>query len=264
MIKLSFLNKLNIIFLLFNSYYLCIVEDKEKINIKNKKEIVAIDPGEKIFGSYYSINEIGNLGKNMRGVILKIQSKIKKYQNKLKNKKYKNKKKSIQKIIQRCYNKIKGFVNEVHKKSSKYLCENYKNILLPSFETKPMISKTKIKEETEKIKEIKNKEDAKKKLKELGKKIELSKKIKFVLSIQSHYKFKDYLKAKAKRYKTIVYDVNESYTSQTCTKCGKISNEYSKEREKECMCGYKIDRDVNGSRNILLKCVKELKLGVIT
>jgi len=87
--------------------------------------------------------------------------------------------------------------------------------------------------------------------------------VKFVLSMQSHYRFKEYLKAKAKRYRTKVYDVNESYTSQMCTKCGLLSKKYDKNREKQCTCGYKIDRDINGSRNILLKCIKELTLGEI-
>lgn len=76
--------------------------------------------------------------------------------------------------------------------------------------------------------------------------------------MQSHYEFKEYLKAKAKEYKTNVYDADESYTSMTCTKCGDQSKEYDKQRIKQCKCGYKIDRDCNGSRNILLKCLKSL------
>jgi putative transposase len=249
---------------IFDSYYLYIIEDKEQINIKNRKEIVAIDEGEKIFASYYSVNEIGNLGKDMRIKILGIQSTIKQYQKKLKNKKYKNRKKQIKQRIARCFKKIKGYVNEIHKKSAKYLCENYENIFLPTFETKPMISKNKIKLETERIKKINNKEEAKIEIRKLGKIIRLSGKVKFVLSMQSHYRFKEYLKAKAKakRYRTNVYDVNESYTSQMCTKCGLLSKEYDKKRVKQCSCGYKVDRDVNGSRNILLKCIKELTLSV--
>lgn len=247
---------------LFDSYYLYIVDEKEQIDIKNRKEIVAIDEGEKIFASYYSVNEIGNLGKDMRTKILGIQSNIKQYQKKLKNKKYKNRKKQIKQRIARCFKKIKGYVNEVHKKSAKYLCENYENIFLPTFETKPMISKNKIKLETERIKKINNKGEAKIEIRKLGKIIKLSGKVKFVLSMQSHYRFKEYLKVKAKRYRTNVYDVNESYTSQMCTKCGLLSKEYDKKRVKQCSCGYKVDRDVNGSRNILLKCIKELKLGV--
>ncbi len=76
--------------------------------------------------------------------------------------------------------------------------------------------------------------------------------------MQSHYRFKEYLKAKAKEYKTTIYDADESYTSMTCTKCGDQSKEYNKDRIKQCKCGYKIDRDCNGSRNILLKCLKSL------
>jgi len=256
----------------FNCYYLYVVTEKDKINIKNRKEVVAIDEGEKIFGSYYSTNEIGNLGKNMRVFILKTQQKIKNYQkilkknkNKKNNKSIKNKK-TVRKKILNCFKKIKGYVNEIHKKSANYLCKNYKNILLPTFETKPMISKNKIKLETERIKKIEGKDKAKVELKILCKTIKLSKNVKFVLSMQSHYRFKEYLKALAKRYKTVVYDVDESFTSQMCTKCGLLSKKYNNERIKQCTCGYKIDRDVNGSRNILLKCIGELtsKLGMTT
>jgi transposase len=120
-----------------------------------------------------------------------------------------------------------------------------------------MISKNKIKKETERIKKL-NKEEGRKEIKKLSKLIKLNKNVKFVLSMQSHYRFKEYLKAK--EYKTNVYDADESYTSMTWTKCGDQSKEYDKQRIKQCKCGYKIDRDCNGSRNILLKCLKSLIL----
>ena len=245
-----------------NSYYLYVVINKEYKNIKNRKEIVALDPGEKIFLSYYSNNEIGNIGSNMRVFILKQQRKIKKLQSILNKYNYKNNKsiknkKTLKQKILKLYNKIKGYVNEIHKKSALYLCKNYENIILPTFETKNMISKNKIKKETERIKKL-NKEEGRKEIKKLSKLIKLNKNVKFVLSMQSHYRFKEYLKAKAKEYKTNVYDTDESYTSMTCTKCGDQSQEYDKQRIKQCKCGYKIDRDCNGSRNILLKCLKSL------
>ena len=246
----------------FNNYYLYIVIEKKYKNIENRKEIVALDPGEKIFLSYYSNNEIGNIGNNMRIFILKQQKKIKNLQSILKKNKNKNNKsiknkKMLNKKILKLYKKIKGYVNEVHKKAALYLCRNYENIILPSFETRGLISNKKIKIETERIKKL-NKEDGKKEIKKLSKLIGLSKKVKFVLTRQSHYRFKEYLKAKAKEYKTTVYDADESYTSMTCTKCGDQSKEYNKDRIKQCKCGYKIDRDCNGSRNILLKCLKSL------
>lgn len=108
-----------------------------------------------------------------------------------------------------------------------------------------MISKYQIKTENERIKKITNKQKAKKELKKLNKKIKLSSEVKFVLTSQSHYKFKEYLKATAKRY-----------TTQCCTLCGVLSKNYDNKRIKNCVCcGLKIDRDTNGSRNIYLKSI---------
>ena len=242
-----------------NKYYLFVVFDGDEKIIKNRKEIVAIDQGEKIFNYFYSNNTMGKLGDNMRVKILGWQKEIKKYQSIIDKKKNKEGKKinNIKKLkikVRKLYLKIKGYVNEVHKKSAKYLCENYSHILLPEFKTKPMISKYEIKTETNRIKKL-NKEEGKKEIHKLNKRIRLSNNVKFVLSMQSHYKFKEYLKATAKRYRTVIYDVDESYTSQCCTMCGILSKNYDK-RLKTCIgCKYKIDRDVNGSRNIYIKSI---------
>jgi transposase len=157
----------------FNNYYLYIIIEKKYKNIENRKEIVALDPGEKIFLSYYSNNEIGNIGNNMRIFILKQQKKIKNLQSILKKNKNKNNKsiknkKMLNKKILKLYKKIKGYVNEVHKKAALYLCRNYENIILPSFKTRGLISNKKIKIETERIKKL-NKEDGKKEIKKLSK-----------------------------------------------------------------------------------------------
>jgi putative transposase len=251
-----------------NKYYLFVIFDGKEENLINeskikKQEIVAIDQGEKIFNYFYSNNTIGKLGDNMRIKILSWQKEIKKYQsildkNKNKNGKKINNKKKLKIKIRRLYLKIKGYVNEVHKKSAKYLCENYSNILLPEFKTKPMISKYEIKNRTNKIKEL-TKEEGKKELRLLKKKIRLSNNVKFVLSMQSHYKFKEYLKATAKRYRTNIYEVDESFTSQCCTMCGMLSKDYDIERLKTCKaCKYKIDRDENGSRNIYIKSIVQM------
>ena len=251
-----------------NKYYLFVIFDGKEENLINeskikKQEIVARDQGEKIFNYFYSNNTIGKLGDNMRIKILGWQKEIKKYQsildkNNNKNGKKINNKKKLKKKIRRLYLKIKGYVNEVHKKSAKYLCENYSNILLPEFKTKPMISKYEIKNRTNKIKEL-TKEEGKKELRLLKKKIRLNNNVKFVLSMQSHYKFKEYLKATAKRYRTNIYEVDESFTSQCCTMCGMLSKDYDTERLKTCKaCKYKIDRDENGSRNIYIKSIVQM------
>jgi len=246
---------------ILNKYCLFVIFETKEINIKNKKEVVSLDPGEKIFNYFYSNELEGKLGDEMRLKIIGWYRLIKKYQSIIKkNKNNKGKKLKNKKIlknkIRKIYLNIKGYVNEVHKKSAKFLCENYSNILIPEFKTKPMISKYKIKTENERIKKIINKQEAKKEIRKLNKKIKLSSEVKFVLTSQSHYKFKGYLKALAKRYRTNVYEVDESFTSQCCTLCGILSKKYDNNRTKSCTCcGLKIDRDTNGSRNIYLKSI---------
>jgi putative transposase len=244
-----------------NKYYIFVIFETKEINIKNRKEVVALDPGEKIFNYFYSNELEGKIGDDMRIKIIGWRRLINKYngiigkKKNTKGKKLKNKK-ALKNKIRKLYLKIKGYVNEVHKKSAKFLCENYSNILIPEFKTKPMISKHQIKTENERIKKIPNKIKAKEEIKKLNKKIKLSSEVKFVLTSQSHCKFKEYLKAIAKRYRTNVYEVDESYTSQCCTLCGFLSKEYDKNRTKSCKCcGLKIDRDTNGSRNIYIKSI---------
>ncbi len=130
----------------FNTYYFYVVIKKDIIDIINRNEIVALDPGELIFLAFNSLEHYGKLGHNMRVKILKAQRITKRLQSVLdKNinmdgKKIKNRSK-LKKEINKMYRRIKGYVNEVHKIVAKYLCENYKIIILPDFKTKPMLGK---------------------------------------------------------------------------------------------------------------------------
>ncbi len=255
---------------ILKKYYLLVTIEKDKIDKKNtyfREKFVACDPGEKIFQSIYSNKRIANLGVNMRDVILKYRNRISKLQSILKKdknrkgNKIRNKNK-IKKTIQKLNNKIKNYVNEIHKKTAKYLCLNYENILIPEFRTQNIISKKKI---SEKEKEIENEKDKKKQIqlkRNLKKTNRLNEKVKYVLQSQSHYRFRRYLKNLAERYRSTVIVVDESYTSKTCTYCGKASDEYDKNRIKTCNgCNKKIDRDENGSRNIFIKILKKIKFG---
>ncbi len=121
-----------------------------------------------------------------------------------------------------------------------------------------MISKKRQKLEYEKIKDITDIAERRIKLNALSKQVRLSNEVKFVLNSQSHHKFKTFIKAKAEECGSIVYDVNEDYTSQLCSKCGTLSNNYPTYRMKKCThCNYEIDRDVNGSRNILMRYINK-------
>jgi transposase len=246
-----------------------------------KKPICAIDPGEKVFATYYSLDDYGFIGNDIRKPILNIQSKIKKYQRLLsqtinngkkcnkKNKKGKSiNRAKIKKKIKRLFEKISGIVNELHKKAANYLCSNYNIILIPEFQTQNMVSKSDISKQTDLSKKQnklnkniiieQNKDNInnlRHELKNYKRKSRLNERVKFVLNHQAHYKFRQHLLSKAKEYGCLCIIVTEEFTSQLCGNCGILDSTYIN-RMKICKhCNYKINRDVNGARNILLKYI---------
>ena len=241
-------------------FYLCIPQYYEKNEPEKREAYCALDPGEKIFQTYFGENTFGKLGEDIRVPILKHETKIRKLQrilskgvnrkgNKLINKR------TIKNRIKKQYRKIKNKVKELHNKSALFLCQNFDTILIPKFETQKMVCdkvyvKNKIKEDINKIKEGDN---VKENIRQYTKKRRLNGRVKFVLNNLSHYKFKQHLFYKAEEYGWMIHEVTEEYTSQCCGNCGILSNKY-KNREKICdNCDYKINRDINGARNILLK-----------
>jgi putative transposase len=210
--------------------------------IQNKKEVCSIDPGEAIFLTYYGLESCGKIGEDIRKPILKQESKIRKLTRILKSGKNKDgnkltNKRTLKRRINNCYTKIKNVVNELHKRSSSYLCKNYKKILIPEFKTQDM---------------LKNKRNMNKRT------VRLNKRVKFVLNMLSHYKFRQQLQYKCLEYGCELSTITEEYTSKCCTNCGHISEKYEN-RIKECHnCNFKINRDINGSRNILIKNIKSV------
>jgi len=126
------------------------------------------------------------------------------------------------------WRQIKNLVNELHWKTISYLVENYDTILLPEFRVSEMVK---------------------------GKK--LSKMTKRLMLIFSFYQFKQKLKWKCSLYNKKLIIVNESYTSKTCTNCFNIKNNLGSSETYKCNnCDIKIDRDINGARNIFIKNMK--------
>ena len=81
----------------------------------------------------------------------------------------------------------------------------------------------------------------------------LSKENRRKISALSFYKFKQRLINKCKENNNTLFITNESYTSRTCCSCGHL-NVPSTDKVFTCKkCRYTIDRDINGSRNIMIK-----------
>jgi putative transposase len=74
----------------------------------------------------------------------------------------------------------------------------------------------------------------------------------------SHFKFRQFLIHKSKELGSKLIICDESYTSKTCGRCGLLHNALGSSKTFACpSCGYTVDRDVNGARNVLLRyCAK--------
>ena len=200
----------------------------------------------------YGFDKCIKFGENIRKPILNEQKKIKKFQSILgKNKNRKGKKLKhrtiIKRKVRRCYRKISNIVKELHNKTALHLCRNYNKILIPKFETQNMIRK---------YKKIKNKISettmTRVEIKKYTRHRKMNKRVAFVMGMLSHYKFREHLKHKSIEYGCELHVVTEEFTSKCCGKCGILSDNY-KNRMKICPnCNHQINRDINGSRNILI------------
>jgi putative transposase len=127
----------------------------------------------------------------------------------------------------RIQRRIRNLVDEFHKKTTKWVCENYSTIFPPKFETQKMASKRQ-----RKI----NSKTARKML------------------TWSHYRFKTWLMNKAREYPNCRVIICEEYTSQTCSECGYLHCKIGGSKKFKCPgCNQESDRDFNAARNILLK-----------
>ena len=185
--------------------------------------IVALDPGVRTFISYYSEFFHGKIGEGDFKRIFRLCLNLDKMISKLSKCKSKQKR-SIKKACQRLRWKIKDLIDDLHKKTASFLVKHFDVILIPIFETSQMASK-------------------------------LRNKTARSLLTFSHYRFKQFLKFKAKEYSCEVLEVSEAWTSRTCSYCGKIHPKNSKKILK-CTCGASVDRDLNGARGIYLRALR--------
>ena len=155
--------------------------------------------------------------------LLRLDSIISKHA-KTDKKKYKTKKIKL-------LNKIKNLQQELRNKTSRFLCDNFNNIIAPKLTKNNDIIK------------LNNK----------GKKRQINSKTVRKMVVLGHSKFIELLKIKASEYTNVnIIDATEEYTSQVCLKC-KSKTKTSDEIYKCKKCHFSCDRDTLGSINIFLK-----------
>lgn len=206
----------------------------DKKIVEGREKFAALDPGVTVFQAFYGENSCGTIGEGIKDLILKFREKISKIQSILdknknrKGKKIKNKKK-LRKRKYKLEKKLQNIVKDMHNKTALFLCKNYDKVLIPSFNTQDMVS-----------------------ARTLGRRVNYS------LCKLSQFKFKQHIKTKSEQYGCKIYEVTEEYTSQCCGRCGKVSKHYNEREKICCICGTRINRDLNGSRNIFIRNYKNI------
>ena len=195
----------------------CVVKPENQ-----RQPIIALDPGVRTFMSLYGLGVYGDFGKGDFGRIRRLCCHLDELMSKIAKSKRRQRQR-MKKASQRLRWRIRNLVDDLHKKLAYFLVTRFDVILLPTFETQKMVSK-------------------------------LHSKTARAMMTWAHYRFKQHLKAKAEEYSAVVVDVNEAYTSKTCSYCGKIHNIGSKKRMR-CSCGVDVDRDHQGARGILLRAL---------
>ena len=186
---------------------------RDAIILKNKK-ICSIDPGLSCLLNVYSDNEVHFIGKKILPKINKLCNEIDIIT-------------SVMNLKKALGIKIKYLDNlktELHNKAIKFLISKYGKIIIPPLDSQGMSKK-------------------------------FNSKIARSLYNISYSKFMEKLKHKCKEYDIELIMRPEYYTSKTCSRCGCINHGLKlSDRIYKCIkCNLSINRDLNASRNIMLR-----------
>jgi len=199
------------------NYYITFLFDKiqEKEEVK-KDNFISLDPGMNPFLSGVSKDNNYVIGKDSSNQIKKLNNKI----DEINSKEIKNYKKK--KVVSRLRRNIKNKIDDMHWKSINYLTNNFNNILIGDLSSK-----------------------------ECGEGKTIKRMTKRILGSFRFYQFKQKLKNRCIEKDIKFEEVNEYCTSKTCSKCGYFKKDLGFSKIYDCnQCKIKMDRDVNGARNI--------------
>lgn len=202
-------------------YYICVPQQVEIKTNKSCNWVCSLDPGTRKFQTIYSPDNDNYLiiGDKASTILYNNLIKLDKL---ISNPNSKNKLK-----IQKLRLRIANLQNDLHFKTSNFLCNNYKNIYIPKLTNENDIIK--LKNRKINTKTVRN------------------------MVVLGHCKFVERLKTKADEFTNVrIHTITEEYTSQKCLNCKNLTKT-SKEIYVCNNCNFTMDRDILGSTNILLK-----------
>jgi putative transposase len=204
-------------------YYLIYTFEKASPVVEQNDAILSLDPGVRTFQTGYSPSGIAiKCGEQQREQLHRLHARL----DVLRSLRDKASQKRKQRLRNKCLSmeqRIFGVVENLHNQVASHISKHYGTILLPKFCTSVM------------------------------QKGALASSTKRDLWTLSHYKFQQKLIGLCKQHNSTLYIVSEDYTTKTCGSCG-MQMSVGDAKVVSCTnCSYRLDRDVHGARNILLK-----------
>ena len=211
-----------------------------------KHNVISLDPGTRTFQTGYSpdgltikfgenqIEQIKKLHKridNLKSVRTKIIHgyNFKKMSNKSEPVRIGQCKRNLKSKQARLEKKVYDVTSNLHNQVSAYLSDNFEHILLPEFGTSEMVKRNKLQPCTKRM-----------------------------MNSLSFYRFKEKLKEQCNRKNRQLHIVSEAFTTKTCGNCGELNDIKSEKIYKCPSCKYELDRDIHGSRNILIRFLSKI------
>jgi transposase len=228
-------------------FYLLIPHRKKEDIFEPEHKIISIDSGIRTFQTGYCPDghsiEIGkDITTKLKHLYNRVDVLNRKYFNTRVDgtflREFKHRRTELFRKKRRTYEKIRNKIDDIHWKAISNLTQNYENIIISDFKTKSLL------------------------------RLKLRRISKRVLNTLSHYRFRQRLIEKCNAHANYLFIADESYTSKTCGRCGRINQSLGSKKVFICPyddCDYESDRDISAGRNILLKTLSELEsLGFVT
>ena len=192
---------------------------------RTRLPVVSIDPGVRKAWVLYDGLHVIKIAPDGADKLRELFEHLDELENKRRKKQgnHKRRQKRIQQI-RSLRTRMHSLVDELQWKTISFLTQTYDLILLPSYPTSKMVRSKYLNYKTKRL-----------------------------MLIYRSGEFKRRLIEKCKITNTEIRIVLEPYTSRTCGSCGFVNKKSSNETFHCSHCGFTIDRDANGARNILLR-----------
>src|SRR6056300_1424873 len=167
------------------------IPTKVQCEQKEFEKVIALDPGVRKFLTGYDTNKVLEFCAHEFDYLKKYLFAIDRLVSKISQCKKKKKKRLLNRAKYRLIKKVKNLRIDCHGKICKFLTNFYDVIYLPKFNVQGMLTN-------------------------------LNSKVARNMATMSHFSFRERLKHKCQVTGTQLVICNESYTSQTCTRCGNL------------------------------------------